>query len=239
MRIKLGAILQDARGQLGDQTIFSSWKSNVHYIRQAATAVHNPNSSKQGEARNEISANSKNFRDLTPAQITAWNAYAKNGFGGGAGIDEGSSLDIIKRNGGTYSGINAYVMTNGKLDKAGLTTVDDAPIGVVPPSAPKALTGSPSALIVTWTLPEAVKTGAKVIIWAKPKFGSEFHEQVVGTALATALTYTITAITGPDGGEMLSTLPPGYKILVQAMTVDPDGTFSGPGNVVEVAVPAA
>jgi hypothetical protein len=94
-------------------------------------------------------------------------------------------------------------------------------------------------LTVTWTAPEVMKTGAKVLIWAKPKYGKAFHPQVVGSALATALTFTITAITGPEGGEMLSTLNPGTKILVQAMTIDTDGTFSGPGSVVEVTVPAA
>lgn len=234
-RIKLGAILQDIRGQLGDQAVYGAWKSNVHWIRQAATSVHNPNSAKQGVVRQLLSQYTKQWGVLSTAQQGAWNAYATNGYGGGAGTGEGSALDIIKRNTGTYTGINAYLMTNAKLVEAGLAPTNTAPVGLTPPSQPQTLACAVWPT-VTWVAPTVVKAGAKVLVWIAPKNGKEFHPQFTVSALATALTATITTIKGPDGLDVFAILPAGFKVLLQAYTLDTDGTFSAPSNIAEGTV---
>ena len=236
-RIKLGAILQDIRGQLGDQAVYGTWKSGIHWIRQAATAVHNPNTISQAIVRGLMAAKTKEWsKTLTVEQRGAWNAYATNGFGGGAGIGEGSSLDIIKRNTGKYSGLNAFVMTSNKLVAAGMVPVVAAPIGATPPSMPKNVEQAPAANTVVWVEPDVFKLGAFSVIWAKPLKGREFHPQIIGYAQAGSGILPITSIKGPDGIEIFPLLPVGYKILVQGLTVDTDGTFSGPSNVGVVTI---
>lgn len=230
-KIKLGAILQDIKGQLGDQAIYGAWKSNIHWIRQAATAVHNPNSWKQSWIRELWSRYSKRWQTLTSAQQAGWNAYAINGFGGGAKMGEGSSLDIIKLNTGKYSGLNAYILTNLKAEVCAITPIDNAPIGATPPSQPQELSGLIAGWGATWQAPTILDVPCYIIIWIAPRTGNLFHPQFVMVAGAIDLSVPFASIYGPDGADIITEIPSGFKYKIQAYCINGNGTFSAPSNI--------
>lgn len=234
MRIKLGPLITDARGRLGE-VVFSIWKTGVQYVRQVANVISNPQSADQMAIRNNLSVNSKAWYDtLTPAQRSGWNDWAATSPGMGEG--DGGIYTIIKGNKGVMSGINAFIMAQQWLISAGLSNVQDAPLGLTPPSAPSSVAASYAAptLTVTWTEPDIHKVDAKVRIWlASHQLG--IHKQLTANALASAATLPITNVKGALGASVAIADYPG-DYIIQMDTVDTDGTKSPPSNVAFVTV---
>lgn len=232
-RIKLGAILQDIRGKLGDQAVYTAWKSGVHSIRQMPTAVHNPNSADQLQFRENMSVRSKSWRGLSDEQRAGWGVFAEEGPGGPGQLGEGSSLDIIKANGGVMSGINAFIFSNQKLEGVGAVAVGDAPIGVISPSQPIIGAVTNDGLNFTVPLTESVVHGVDglVAVWVKPRFGKEFHPQICAYATNVDGTVDVDTINGVDGNNIYALLPVGYQCLFQLQAVDLSGRISAPSAI--------
>lgn len=234
MRIKLGPLVTDARGRFG-QMIYSIWKTGVQYVRQMPNVIANPQSADQMAIRNNMTVNSKAWYDtLTPVQRTGWEDWAQTKPGQGEG--DGGIYTIIKGNSGIMSGMNAFILANQWLLSAGLSNVQDAPLGLTPPSAPTTVAASFALgdVTVTWTEPDIHKVGAKVRVWlASHQRG--IHKQLVGNALASAGTLVITNVKGALGASVpIANYPGDY--IIQADTVDDDGTKSPPSNVAFVTV---
>jgi hypothetical protein len=230
MRIKLGPILQDARGKLGS-VVFSVWKTGKQYVRQTANIIANPNSTDQSAIRANMEMLSKYwYGTLTQDQRDGWATWALTKPGMGTG--SGSIRDLIKGNTGIMSGFNAFCMANQWVytgDPAA-SVVEDAPLGATPPTPPLSVTPiwTTPNLVVTWNGPDVKKTGAHCRLWITCRERG-VHKQLIAVALATAGTISIAAVKGALGASIDLINAPGHY-LVQMDTVDPDGTKS-PGSV--------
>ena len=236
-RIKLGLHVADMRGRVG-QLIYSIWKSGVNYIRAAAQVVKNPHSVRQSDVRECFSRSSKYWMErLTPEQRTCWDEWATKK--PRAAPMQGGSRILIKRNGGTFTGKNALVMTNIILHSAGLPEVTDAPWSARPPSSPTDIAGTfdGTKFILTFTPPEFYKPGAKVRVFCRPERGKLFHRQQSGTGLAASGRAEATSVRSTDGGEIIDSMPKNRFVWFQLDTVDPDGTTSESSNTILVKVP--
>lgn len=111
---QLSAIVADIRGSVGGNT-FSRNRGGA-FVRKRVVPI-NPNTTRQGEARQRVSSLSQRWSaTLTAAQRSAWIAYAEattwtNRLGAEIGI----------------SGLSAYVRTNSLRLLAGLSPRDDGP----------------------------------------------------------------------------------------------------------------
>lgn len=233
-RIVLGPNVTDIRGRFGS-IVYSIWKTGVQYMRQTANVIANPHSASQTSIRDRITVLSKRWYDnLSAGQRAGWNDWAQTKPGMGNG--DGGIMNIIKGNGGIMSGFNAYLLANQWLNTISVAIVDDAPLGLTPPSAPLNVAASylPGHLTVTWDLPVTIKVGARVRLWIA-NHQQLIHRQYVNHEAAATLTFDLTQVKGAGGvGIPIENVPGDY--IVQMDTVDVDGTKSGPSNAAEVTV---
>lgn len=120
---QFGVIVTGLRGTVGGAT-FSANKGGP-YVKSWARGA-NPRTPTQSDNRNVLSAYAANWRNLTGAQQTAWDAYAA-----AAAQEKTNSL------GEPYyvSGFAWYVAINSALQQAGAADRDDAPT-LTRPTAP-------------------------------------------------------------------------------------------------------
>jgi len=233
-RFKLGFGFQDIRGSIGNY-IYSITKTGVNTLRQKPQSVSNPSSPDQATIRCNLARYSKAWGDdLSVGQRTGWNDYALTK--PGMGNRDGGVLTVIKGNSGDLSGINAYIMCNQLLKVCAMAGVDDAPLGLTPPTPPTSLAAAfaASKLTVTWTAPTVKKASAKCRIWIYHHKGL-IHRQMVAAVVATQATYDIDVIKGAKGEDVsIADYPGDYSI--QMDTVDTDGTKSGPSMTVTAEV---
>jgi hypothetical protein len=231
---KVGFGFTDVRGSVGNNT-FSIQKSGIHTIRNKAPAIANPQSASQMTIRCNLANSSKIWADtLTQDERNGWNTWAltKPGMGDG----DGGITTIIKGNGGIMSGFNAFLLANQWLRTIGLGQVTVAPVGATPPTPPLSVAASQvgNNVVVTWTIPQTFKSGARVRVWLN-KHQVEIHRQLIDIADPATGTFTLINVRGAGGAWMPIIDSPG-DYLIQMDTVDPDGTKSGPSNVTEVTV---
>lgn len=190
-RIKLGIILQNIAGSIGEYT-YACWKG-VNYIRSKAVSISNPSSGPQADIRARIGAGAKRwFGELTPPQRAIWEEYAQQ-----QGSAEGSTGPnsnggsgqkvVIPQNNGVMSGFNAYVMHNSLLFSAGLLAsgvfIDDAPLNQDPPNAPTDLdeiSSPPSCPVLTWVDPVGMFASDRIRLWTRSD-DAGVHRQLVAS----------------------------------------------------------
>lgn len=233
-RIKLGVILNDIRGSIGEFT-YSIWKAGVHVLRSKAAVIANPMSTDQAAIRCNLANLSKLWYDtLTPEQRAAWSAFALTK--PGMGDRDGGIYTVIKGNNGIMSGMNAYIMVNQWLKSIDQATVNDAPVGLTPPTPPlnvEATWLSPD-LTVTWDIPQTAKMNARGRIWMACH-QPNMHRQLVAVELTATTTKVITTVKAAQGKDTaLADLPGNY--VLQMDTVDLDGTKSGPSEAIDVTI---
>lgn len=141
-RITPSALVDDIKGSLGGVT-FSSWKG-MSYVKSRAKSVRNPATADQVLIRNGMTFFSRRYYDdLSDAQRAAWDQYAQE-VGGAArseSVQGGFGSRVVPQRQFTRSGYNWYVALNVRMLKAfGIAhfaaPLDDAPLGVTPPSQP-------------------------------------------------------------------------------------------------------
>ena len=234
-RITLGPNVTDIRGKFGS-IVYSIWKTGRQYMRQAANVINNPHSTNQMAIRDRLTLLSKRWYDtLDDAKRAGWNDWAltKPGMGNG----DGGVLTVIKGNGGIMSGFNAYILANQWLNTIGQAIVDDAPLGLTPPSAPTLVsaTWNVDRLDLIWTAPITMKADAKVRLWIAHR-NQLLHKQFVWAEDALLLTRSLYFALGSGGAAVLVKDYPGEYIL-QMDAVDIDGTKSPGGNTLIGVVP--
>lgn len=179
-KILFGALLADARGKMGG-TVFSRNKGGA-YMKNKVTPL-NPRSTAQVAIRTLLAALSAAWRNLTAAQIAAWNAAVINF----------PKTDIFGAS-KTPTGKNLFVGLN-----ANLSSVNAASINAVP--APGAVAAIDSATLTaaaaagTFTIvfgPSPVPADYAFIVEATPSYsagrsfvGSMFRQIAVIDAAAT------------------------------------------------------
>lgn len=234
-KIKFTGLISEIRGQLNN-TIIQGWKSGVFSVKAMMTATRNPNSTRQDIARSVMSEFSKKWTDvLTSAQRTAWETYAQTKPGFYPAVP--GVRQIIPGNKGTYSGLNAYVMTNALLINAGMVAVTDPPLAATPPGKPEAVAATCAAgtLTVTWIPPASKEVGAYVRVWIASASG-KFHRQKCKIEDVTVGTVDITTIRGSMGANLLLTALVGELVYIQLDTINPTGGKSAGSNTAEVII---
>ena len=114
-RVLYTAIVADMRNKLNG-SVFSKNKSGA-YVRTKVTPV-NPQSQAQTTARQRLSQFSNGFRNLTAAQVAAWNDLASNNPQG---------TDIFG-NPKYLTGMSLFVKLNSNITIGGGTAITDAPV---------------------------------------------------------------------------------------------------------------
>lgn len=209
-KIKFTAIVADGRGKLNG-TVFSKNRGGA-YMRTKVTPV-NRQTTFQAEARNRLGTFSQGFRELTAAQIAAWNS-AVDGF---------KKTDIfgdIK----APSGINLYVKLNSNLDRVAVAAISTPPLpaGVDAITAVSGAASVGGADIDITFAPTPIPAGfAMVISLTKQKspgqsfFGGQYADIVVVDAAGTSPNNITTAYTNRFGA-----LVQGMKIGVKVQMIN-------------------
>jgi hypothetical protein len=107
--------------------------------------------------------------------------------------------------GKNLSGKNAYIALNAQLARSDIARIDDAPLGINAPSAPKDtsvayVVGPPKKLTVTWSDPADLEAGGKVSVWGESP--GVFHRQIVATVDKGIQTLDVTTMRGAGGVSM-------------------------------------
>lgn len=235
-RVEYSGLINDLRGSIGGWT-YSIWKAGVAYVRKQAAIISNPASADQANVRCKLAYYAKYWYDLLTAQQRIdWSTWALTE--PGKGNKDGGILTLIKGNNGKMSGFNAFVMAMQWLYSAGHGMSIEAPLGATPPTPPKdvSLAWVSPTLTVNWVAPDIYMPApeARARIWIAHHKGL-FHRQLAVHELVTQLTKNITQVKGANGDLVSLSDCPG-EIIVQMDTVDPNGTKSGPSNVVQTVL---
>jgi hypothetical protein len=232
-KIKLGLILNDIRGSIGNYT-YSIWKAGVQVLRSKASVIANPQSIEQTKVRCNFAVNSAAWKGLTPAQQAEWQDWADTKPGMGDG--DGGIRNLIKGNGGIMSGWNAFCLANQWLVSADLPAVTAAPLGVASPGSPSqvAATYAANAITVTWVDPAEIIAGDKIRIWLMSRNGL-IHKQLNCVVADAIQTKDITTVQAAGGLTVPVANYPG-DYLIQLDCVTQTGVKGGPSNTAEVTV---
>lgn len=240
---KLGEIMTDIRGSVRNH-VYSVWKGR-HYLRTNAELVGNPQTDPQADLRRKMSELSKRWnRDLDDTQRAGWESYAKTQGSKGAGDKDKGGEGIIPQNKGLMSGVNAFCMTNFLIWTVGGTEIDDAPMGINPPTIPekgeceydpvnKKITVP--IIFPEWGPPrEGITPDGKVRVWVQPPKGVHSRiEKTVTGAPGESIVVEIETYRELDTAQPLC---PG-KFTIQADAVNSWGLRSGPSAKNEVVLP--
>lgn len=233
-RIKLGVILNDIRGSVGNYT-YSIWKAGVQVLRSKASVISNPESAQQAKFRCNMAVMAAAWSALTVAQQAEWQDFAdtKPGFGNG----DGGIRNLIKGNGGVMSGWNAFVLSNQWLKSCALAQVTAAPLGVASPGAPTnvAAAWSVNKIHVTWTDPAGIIAGDKIRVWITSRNGL-IHKQICRIVADAVAQEDIVSFEGA-GGVTVDTVDYPGDYIIQLDCVTQTGVKSGPSAAVDVTVP--
>jgi hypothetical protein len=116
MKIKLGSNIADARGKLNGH-VFSHNRGG-NYVRNKVTPV-NPRTASQTTVRARLAQYAQSWRNLTQAQIAAWNAAV-------AGYQKSNIFGDLK----SPTGLQLYIKVNNNLIASGGSAISS-------PAAPK------------------------------------------------------------------------------------------------------
>lgn len=231
-KIILSDLLNDIRGSIGAH-VYSVWRG-VHYIREKAASISNPNSGVQEMVRLALSVASARWSStLTPAQRALWNELAQRW---GSAAKENSSKgykDLMPSLGRNMSGYNAFVRAAVLNSRVGIAVVDDAPMGVDMPKPPLGLSITPDGppitkLDIAWTDPVDMGAADKIGVWVEVV--GIAHKQIIDAVAKAGETAPVVAVRGANGDAI--GLPIGlYRF--QLATNSEFGMRSAGGRIVE------
>jgi len=228
-KILFGTIATDARGKVAG--IVYSKNASGAYIRvkvsptQALTA-------RRGSVRERVTNLSKYWSGtLTPAQITAWNSFAKNN----------PVTDVFGRT-MTLSGIQSFVRLNGQILNVGGTQIDDPPANLAITGI-TTMTVTATALVPALSIafaPTPLGTNAKLNVFATQQLPSgrtflkPYLRWIFASAAAAATPANILAAYNAKFGTLIE----GAVIGVTARVVDEVTGSSSTGLYERVTVAA-
>jgi hypothetical protein len=133
-------LVERLSGSVGGVT-FSNWKG-TSYVKSKARSVRNPATEDQVAIRDALTVFARRWFDvLTDAQRAAWDQYAQETASADRGDQVVGSLGVrvVPQRSFQRSGYNWFIGLNCRLvkqygDTALSAPVDDAPLGVTPPS---------------------------------------------------------------------------------------------------------
>jgi len=186
-RIVLSGLVQDMSGSAGSY-VYSKWKG-LHYIRLKAATVTNPNTLKQANVRNTLSASAKSWSSLTPEQRALWARYASNqGFPRNKEKNMGSQ-GLCTHKGRLFGGINAVTSTNTCLAASGnllsLLTVPPVYKSSTPVSFTYEFHLSPLKLRIGATVSPVVPNDQIAMVWFKSTEKSAFKYIMLNSKIVT------------------------------------------------------
>jgi hypothetical protein len=153
---KFNPILGPIRGSLG-ATVFSHNAGGDYVkLRQAPT---NPNSARQQAVRSILSVLSAAFVGLTEAERGTWQAYA----------DLRPRQDPLGQS-YTLTGHQQYIAINSRLQDAGLTLLDEAPINLVTTELVGPTVTISSATAISLAFTGTAPGGSVIVAWMSQPF---------------------------------------------------------------------
>lgn len=203
-KIVLSDLLNDIRGSIGAH-VYSVWRG-VHYLREKAASISNPNSAAQVLVRNRLAALSQRWTStLTAAQRAAWNELAQRW---GSAAKENASKgyrDLMPDLGRNMSGYNAFVAAGVANARIGKAAADNPPLGSDIPKPPTGLTITPDGppitkLTVTWV--DDPDMGADDIVGIWLELVGQAHKQYNTGVAKAAQTYDLTQVRGANGADI-------------------------------------
>lgn len=200
----------DMRGKIGG-SVFSRNKGGS-YVRVKVTPL-NPQTTAQVEARSLLTSLSQNFRSLTQAQITAWNAAT----------DQWATTDIFSDL-VTPTGLSLYVRLNANISNAGgsLLTVPPSPVGADAITALSVAADVSSSSVDITFAPSTVPTGHTMYIESTPMLSPGINNansrfRFIATAAAAA---TSPASVYAEQTAKFGALVAGQKLYVRAKFIN-------------------
>lgn len=230
------ALVSQIIGKLGTQD-FMRWKNKL-VVRTSPLVVTDPHSTRQAVMRDALGTSSADwFSTLTADQRNAWESFAKQSHNKQefpAGI-----RTLPQGNGGSYSGQNAFIMTNQLLASAGLSSVTDAPLTNTPPDIINDLTGGwneqSDQIELALTVPPFADVNSIARIWID-SVQELFHKQIVLTGFAISTDLAVAAVNGALGVSQPVTDFRDSYVLICVDIVNPDGLVSGPSTTLEIYI---
>jgi len=211
-KIMFGAIATDARGKIAG-VVYSKNAAGA-YIRQKVSPTQSL-TSRRGTVRTRITNLSKYWSaTLTPAQIVAWNAFAKNN----------PVSDVFGRS-QTLSGIQTFCRLNAQILNVGGTQIDDPPgsltIAGITTITVTATAGAPDVLSIAYG-PTPLPANVRLNVFATQPlpsgrtFTKSFMRWIFSSAAAAATPANVAAAYLAKFGAMTA----GNKIGVLVNVVD-------------------
>lgn len=210
-KIMFGSLATDARGKIAG--IVYSKNAAGAYVRQKVSPTQ-ALTARRGLVRERVTNLSKYWSmTLTPAQVLAWNAFAKNN----------PVSDVFGRS-QTLSGIQTFVRLNGVILNCGGTQIDDPPTsltisGIVTLTA-AAAAGTP-AFTIAYT-PTPLDTNVKLSVYATQQlptgrtFAKPYLRWIFASAAAAASPANILSAYTAKFGALVA----GSRIGVNVNAVD-------------------
>lgn len=211
-KILFGAIATDARGKIAG-VVYSKNAAGA-YIRQKVSPTQSL-TTRRGAVRSRVTNLSKYWSaTLTPAQVAAWNAFAKNN----------PVSDVFGRS-QTLSGIQTFTRLNANLLNVGGTQIDDPPASLtiegIATITVTATAGSPDVFSIAFT-PSPLAANLKLSVSATQPlpsgrtFTKSFMRWIGASSAAQASPYNAAAAYLSKFGAMTA----GNKIGVLVSVVD-------------------
>ncbi len=206
-----GSLATDARGKIAG--IVYSKNAAGAYVRQKVSPTQSL-TTRRGLVRERVTNLSKYWSmTLTPAQVLAWNAFAKNN----------PVSDIFGRS-QTLSGIQSFVRLNAVIANVGGTQIDDPPtsltISGILTLTPTATAGTPT-FSLAYT-PTPLDTNVKLNVFATQQlptgrtFTKPFMRWIFASAAAAASPANILSAYTAKFGALVA----GSRIGIKANVVD-------------------
>lgn len=210
-KVMFGGIATDARGKIAG--IVYSKNAAGAYVRQKVSPTQSL-TTRRGTVRERITNLSKYWSaTLTPAQVLAWNAFAKNN----------PVSDVFGRS-QTLSGIQTFCRLNATILNVGSTQIDDPPtsltiVGIT--SMTITATAAVQALSIAYA-PTPLETNVKLNVFATQQlpsgrtFTKPFLRWIFASAAAAATPANILSAYTAKFGALVE----GGKIGIRANVVD-------------------
>lgn len=237
---KLGAILADIRGKLGDD-IYSLARGGIHTVRSMPVTVTNPDSAHQQAIRGYFKTSSQRwYNTLTSDQRDKWEELAQQLRHDHTRLHNGI-MSLVPPIWIKGSGLNAYVSFRSRALMAGFVTFsDDAPLGATPPTPPEIIdsewrTAPPiDGVYAEWTTPEIyLNSNSKVAFWIRSR-QRIYHRQLIAAGSISITSALLAAARSFGGVSVLFSASTPFELLGQCQTIDQNGWASPGSNTVSV-----
>lgn len=246
-KVTPSALVEDISGSVGGVT-FSSWKG-VSYAKAKAKSVRNPATQAQDQVRMSMTFFARRWGDdLTDAQRAEWDQYAQEQAGAAKAqaVQGGFAARLVPKRQYNRSGYNWYVGINVRMRKeVGVAIygapIDDAPLGITPPSAPTFTTVTYDNAIGKFVWDAVAPqdfghaTTVRVSLWGLPNYGyTRVQKAIVTVAEAEVIAAEDIDTWEIQRATLAVPLPDGiYAFQMDAVGIQ-TGLVSPPSEIVKV-----